>query len=318
MKLRRGFTLIELLVVIAIIAILIALLLPAVQQAREAARRTQCKNNMKQIGLALHNYVDTSLMLPPGSVAIPQTSPVIQGMGWTWHASILPYVDQGPLFNAINVTGGMNQDPLATEGQAIPQKVKANIMSVFWCPSQQDVRNGSQKGGFQPSNYNGSMGIRIANGSDDCVCTGVATYVEMNTKPWGCMNGNGAFHVNSHVAFRDVTDGLSNSVFVAEVPDSGGDAIAGFGAGCDRRAVFATGASRDPVTEMSEYLIAAEGNDPINGGAEEATGSWHTGGAHFLLGDGSVRFLSENMDMKTYQAVMTRTQETGEVIVGEF
>ena len=104
MKARRGFTLIELLVVIAIIAILIALLLPAVQQAREAARRTQCKNNMKQIGLGLHNYVDAFQLLPSGSIAIPQGSPIM-GMGWTWHASILPYLDQAPLYNTINVPG---------------------------------------------------------------------------------------------------------------------------------------------------------------------------------------------------------------------
>jgi len=315
MKLRRGFTLIELLVVIAIIAILIALLLPAVQQAREAARRTQCKNNLKQIGLAIHNYVDAFQLLPAGSIAIPTGTPVIRGMGWTWHASILPYLDQAPLYNAINVPGGLNMDPGSTQNQTIPLLVRANTMSVFWCPSQLDVRNGSQKNGYQPSNYNGNMGTRIARDSDDCVCTGVATYADMNTNIWGCMNGNGVFYVNSRVGFRDATDGLSNTVFVAEVPDSGGDAINNFNAGCDRRCVFATGASNDPVTEMSEYLIAAEGNDPINGGAEEATGSWHVGGAHFLLGDGSVRFMSENMDMKTYQGTMTRS---GGETLGEF
>jgi hypothetical protein len=272
---------------------------------------------MKQIGLGLHNYVDAFQLLPAGSIAIPQGSPIM-GMGWTWHASILPYLDQAPLFNTINVAGGLNMDPGSKQGDAIPQKVKAVTLSMFWCPSQQDVRNGSQKAGFQPSNYNGNMGIRIGNGNDDCICTGIATYADMNTKAWGCMNGGGVFHVNSAVGFRDVVDGMSNTVFVAEVPDSGGDPIGQFGGGCDRRCVFSTGASNDPVTEMSEYLIAAEGNDPINGGAEEATGSWHVGGAHFLLGDGSVRFLSENMDMKTYQAIMTRRQEPNEVIPGEF
>ena len=317
MKIRRGFTLIELLVVIAIIAILIALLLPAVQQAREAARRTQCKNNMKQLGLAIHNYVDVFQMLPPGSIAIPTGTPVIRGLGWTWHASLLPYVDQGPLYNAVNVTGGMNQDPLQTQSQTIPLLVQKNTMSVFWCPTQPDVRTNSQKNNYQTCNYNGNMGTRIGNGNDDCICTGVATYNDMNTQLWGCMNGNGVFYINSAIRFRDVSDGLSNTVFVAEVPDSGGDlGPGGFpNAGADRRVVFATGASNDPVTEMSEYLIAAEGNDPINGGAEEATGSFHVGGAHFNMGDGSVRFMSENMDMKTYQGTMTRA---GGETLGEF
>src|SRR6187401_199882 len=104
-KKRSAFTLIELLVVIAIIAILIALLLPAVQQAREAARRTQCKNNLKQIGLALHNYVDVHGLLPPGSTVLLQNGDMMTGTlfghGWTWHASILPQLDQSTLFNAI-------------------------------------------------------------------------------------------------------------------------------------------------------------------------------------------------------------------------
>ena len=95
----RGFTLIELLVVIAIIAILIALLLPAVQQAREAARRTQCKNNLKQIGLALHNYHDTSNSLPSGSIVLLNAAgTTYYGHGWTWHASILPYMDQANMY----------------------------------------------------------------------------------------------------------------------------------------------------------------------------------------------------------------------------
>src|SRR5687768_201165 len=96
---RRAFTLIELLVVIAIIGILVALLLPAVQQAREAARRTQCKNNLKQLGLALHNYHDQHKLLPPGYVSDYTTAGTDTGPGWGWAAMILPQIDQGPLFN---------------------------------------------------------------------------------------------------------------------------------------------------------------------------------------------------------------------------
>ena len=115
----RGFTLVELLVVIAIIAVLIALLLPAVQQAREAARRTQCKNNLKQIGLALHNYHDNYNALPPGWIGVTNGGPDIYGLnGWGWASRILPQIDQSPLYNQLNflvkieaVRPGRNEEP---------------------------------------------------------------------------------------------------------------------------------------------------------------------------------------------------------------
>jgi hypothetical protein len=103
-----------------------------------------------------------------------------------------------------------------------------------------------------------------------------------------------------------VTDGVSNTIFVSEVIDSGGDANLLGGTGSDRKYCFSGGADSNPPTEMSEYLIAAEGNDPINRGVEEAAGSHHAGGAHFCIGDGKVRFISENIHMPTYQALSTR------------
>ena len=304
---RGGFTLVELLVVIAIIGILVGLLLPAVQAAREAARRMQCSNNMKQIGLALHNYNSTYSMLPAGSNGLPNAAGTnFSGHGWTWHASILPYLELGTLYNAVQAPDGMGNE-LGSQNSGKPfDVVRPTIVPVFWCPSQPDVRGGAQKNSYQPSNYNGNMGTRIGNGNDNCICTGIATLTDMRSKPWGCMNGNGIFYVQSRTRFGDVTDGLSNTIFVSEVPDSGGNAMGGFGAGCDRRVIFSNGADDNPPEEMTEYLIAAEGNDPINGGAEEAAGSWHTGGAHFVMGDGSVQFLSENMDMKIYQGISTR------------
>jgi prepilin-type N-terminal cleavage/methylation domain-containing protein len=313
---RRGFTLIELLVVIAIIAILIALLLPAVQQAREAARRTQCRNNLKQIGLALHNYHDAFNSMPPGSIAQPNATRTQDfGHGWVWHASILPYIDLAPLYNSIQGADGMGNE-LGDQSTGKTQVFRRMTLSGFWCPSQPDVRLASQKNGYQTCNYNGNMGTRIGNGNDDCYNgTSLTTPTHIRTDAWGCMNGDGIFFVNSYIQFRDVTDGLSNTIFVSEVPDSGGDAIGIFSAGCDRRAIFSGGADSNPPTEMSEYLIAAESNDPINGGAEEAAGSFHVGGAHFLMGDGAVRFLSENMHMATYQGLSTR--RAGEVL-GEF
>ena len=305
-KPHSGFTLVELLVVIAIIGILVGLLLPAVQAAREAARRMQCSNNLKQIGLALHNYESSHGALPAGCNGLVNAAGNnFNGHGWTWHASILPYVELTNLYEAVQGPDGMGNE-LGSTTSGKPLIVRATVLPLFWCPSQPDVTNGMQKGGYQPSNYNGNMGTRIGNGNDDCICTGVSNLNDMMTNPWGCMNGNGIFYVRSRTRFADVQDGLSNTIFVSEVPDSGGDVVGQFSAGCDRKAIFSGGADSNPPMEMSEFLIAAEGNDPINGGAEEASGSFHPAGANFLLGDGSVRFLSENMNMPTYQAISTR------------
>lgn len=305
-KSLRGFTLVELLVVIAIIGILVGLLLPAVQAAREAARRMQCSNNLKQIGLALHNYESSFKAMPAGCNGIPNAAGTnFNGHGWTWHASILPQLEQNNLFNAVQGPDGMGNE-LGGTTSGKPLVVRATIVPLFWCPSQPNVTAASQKGGFQPANYNGNMGTRIGNGNDDCICTGVSNLQQMMSDPWGCMNGDGIFYVRSRTRFADVIDGLANTIFVSEVGDSGGDAIGHFSAGSDRKAMFSGGADSNPPTEMSEFLIAAETNDPINGGAEEAAGSWHPGGAMFLMGDGSVQFLSENIDMRIYRGLSTR------------
>lgn len=309
MKTRKAFTLIELLVVIAIIAILIALLLPAVQQAREAARRSQCKNNLKQIGLALHNYHEAFTILPPGSIVLLNgAGDTYNGHGWTWHASILPYLDQGPLYDQIQGpdSSGMGSESGGTTG-AKQQLAGQTVLSVFWCPSQPDVTTGAQKGGYSPSNYNGNMGTLIGSAGDNCYSGGITTAAQMAAKG-GCMGADGVFFISSGVGFRDITDGLSNTIMVSEVIDSGGDSDMLGGGGSDRKHCFSGGADSNPPTEMTEYLIAAESNDPINSYGEEAAGSYHVGGAHFLMGDGRVKFLSENIDMTTYRAVSTRAK----------
>jgi len=307
MKNRRAFTLIELLVVIAIIAILIALLLPAVQQAREAARRNSCKNNLKQIGLALHNYHSSYKCLPSGSI-VYFNGTKYYGHGWTWHATILPYLDQANMYNQIQgpTSSGLGAESGGTTS-AKQRLAGQTVLSVFWCPSQPDVTTGVQKGGYSPSNYNGNMGTLIGYSGDNCYGGSVSDPAGM-TAPGGCMNADGIFYISSSVAFRDVTDGLSNTIFVSEVIDSGGDSDRLGGGGSDRKHCFSGGADSNPPTEMSEYLIAAENNDPINGYAEEAAGSYHTGGAQFVFGDGRVRFLSENMDMTLYRAISTRAK----------
>jgi len=301
---NQGFTLIELLVVIAIIAVLVALLLPAVQQAREAARRSQCKNNLKQIGLALHNYHDSHSVMPSGSILLLNgDKTAYNGHGWTWHASILPYIEQATLYQAIQGASGMGHESGGVNDAKQGLAGKTNI-KTFQCPTHPDVRLGPQKNGYATSTYNGSMGTLIGDGAgDDCDHDPAVMSVSA-----GCMKADGIFFPSSSVGFRDVIDGLSNTVFVAEVIDSGGDESLPGGGGSDRKYCFSNGADDNPPNEMTEYLIAAESNDPINGGAEEATGSYHTGGAHFVFGDGAVRFLSENIDMKTYQYLFTRAK----------
>lgn len=313
---RKAFTLIELLVVIAIIAILVALLLPAVQQAREAARRSSCKNNLKQIGLGLHNYHDSFNCLPPGSIVlINSAGTTIGGHGWTWHASLLPYIEQGPLYDAIQ---GPDSNGMGSEGggstSAKQELAGQSKITTFACPSHPDASQGPAKGGYATSTYNGNMGTLIGPSGDNCYGGSITTIAQLR-EARQCLNGDGIFYISSSTRFRDVTDGLTNTIFVSEVIDSGGDSNKLGGAGSDRRHSFSPGADGNPPTEMSEYLIAAEGNDPINSYGEEAAGSYHRGGAQFVLGDGSVRFLSENLSMQTYQALSTRS---GRETVGEF
>jgi len=154
MKNRRGFTLIELLVVIAIIAILIALLLPAVQQAREAARRSTCKNNMKQIGLALHNYHDTHRTFPPSYVDNHPGGAVFQNNDLAWSMFLLPFLDQAPLYNNISGSGAMDLDwttiPAMTTGATAYAKV---VLPAFICPSDPTEGVNTKIGSYGKSNY---------------------------------------------------------------------------------------------------------------------------------------------------------------------
>ncbi len=186
----RGFTLIELLVVIAIIAVLIALLLPAVQQAREAARRAQCKNNLKQIGLALHNYESSHSSLPPGRVGFPMTFSSL--------AAIQPYMDGGALYNLID----FNKAPTYAEPPVAPysQNVIAamTIVPTFLCPSDFGVVQGNS---YAPTNY--------------VACTGSGA----NTAARYIRRGDGVMmdvKLGGLTRFRDITDGMSSTVAFSE------------------------------------------------------------------------------------------------------
>jgi len=299
---RRGFTLIELLVVIAIIAILVALLLPAVQQAREAARRSSCKNNLKQIGLALHNYHDTHRVFPPGWIvpneAISPGFPGGRSRGLGWQVFLLPFVEQGSLYDAI----APNNQPITDVGTG-PDGGGA-IIATYRCPSsvisdvvtQNDNTNDIMKG-FASSNYLGCYGTVVVGGQG----ISHATY-QPDPIP-------GAFGRDSKRKMRDFTDGLSNTILVGEAdgpnPSSGANReyAIWIGVGSNISNVCRT-------TSSSRYL-----NQPQNTTNQrqytyqDSFGSQHKGGAQFVMGDGAVRFISENINavndsganMGTYQ-----------------
>jgi prepilin-type N-terminal cleavage/methylation domain-containing protein len=309
---RPAFTLVELLVVIAIIGILVALLLPAVQSAREAARRMQCSNNLKQIGLALHNYHDTYKSFPPGNL-VRITPNQLFGDGWTWHARILPAMEQSGLYDRIrNVTG----TDIGTSTSA-PQLLagRDTKLGFFQCPSHPNpaVSNPS-KGGYQLSTYNGVSGTTTFNDDQMDQITDIG------------YNGNGMFYLNSAVRIADVVDGTSNTLIVAEVHDDlKGAPNQNRMRGSDRKYNFSSAGDGNPPTDSSEYMVGTENDDPINANTRDANGyfnndgeyagSYHPGGAQFLLTDGSARYISETINMTIYRALSTRA---GGEAVGDY
>jgi prepilin-type N-terminal cleavage/methylation domain-containing protein/prepilin-type processing-associated H-X9-DG protein len=211
---RRGFTLIELLVVIAIIAVLIALLLPAVQAAREAARRAQCTNNLKQIGLAMHNYLTANNVFPPGTSASYNSinsanggSPCISWNGWSAQALMLPYLEQTPIYNAANFMFDPVNDPQALNSTAFFTKINA-----FLCPSDGNAGT-SGSGGSSPciNSYYASMGTTnyAANGTPG---TAPVPLQQCN----GGTGSTGVFYYATSYGIQNITDGTSNTVAFSE------------------------------------------------------------------------------------------------------
>ncbi|QDT24620.1 DUF1559 domain-containing protein [Gimesia chilikensis] len=297
---RHGFTLIELLVVIAIIAILIALLLPAVQQAREAARRSQCKNNLKQIGIALHNYHDVHSVFPPGWVGVVSRQPNVGGeSGFSWGTMILPYIDQANLYNQFNFSLAMDVAP--------NRALLSQRLTVFQCPSDPkpdtfmaEDRNAAQVQ-MATANYAAVFGsVEL----DDCYT------VSPGTPPLSAQGqcvSNGIFYHNSKVRMRDITDGTSNTLMVGE-RTTYNDPVEG--------PWYGTWSGALPLTDDAPARVIGHAEHLPNGGDDpEDFGSFHVGGAHFILGDGHVRFLSENMNQEIFEALGTRA---GGEVIGEF
>jgi len=313
---RRGFTLIELLVVIAIIAILVALLLPAVQQAREAARRSQCKNNLKQLGLALHNYHDVHGVFPPGGVTTRSgdfvTNCIMGGVDADarapWTVLTLPFMDNSTLYSEFDMNSRFYYQATETEAAAFTGngKLQWTPNSRFQCPSDP---NGSL--GQPNCNYYGiSGGGSVSTGTvgayqSSCRCC------LSNSGPSRMLYYSGIFSNNSRVKIRDITDGTSNTFLLGETryhPLIRGGTTGG--------SSWASGMRTNSTAGLPAAFAATV--KQINGSTKNAGavsthdeytvmfGSYHTGGAHFTLTDGSAKFVSENIDINTYRSLGIR------------
>lgn len=314
-----GFTLIELLVVIAIIAILIALLLPAVQQAREAARRTQCRNKLKQLGLALHNYQDTHNAFPSGGIAITNgvtlpsgttidcpCSADIQDLannGVSWTVMILPFLEEAARYQQFspNVRTRSYQTWVLGDPRLGNETAWNQPNSNYQCPSDP----GSQAG----VNNISYLGVQGGGPTRSCIGTAVS-----NNN--GLFN-NGILYLNSKTQFRDIVDGTTNVFMIGEskyaITPSGSRNASVIG--------WATSTRLDnschPGVLAGAWLqinsLPGSGSSRQFWGTRDARdyssalfGSHHVGGCHFTMADGSVQFFSQNMDLTTYQQLAIR------------
>jgi prepilin-type N-terminal cleavage/methylation domain-containing protein len=283
---RSGFTLIELLVVIAIIAILIGLLMPAVQKVREAASLLSCKNNLKQIGLAMHHYHDTQRSFPVGYYDSTPWPQLDNGPGWGWGAFLLPYLEQDNLYKQIN----FNLDV----GDPANAKVRTVFLKSFFCPSDDLLTTITVTDG-------GSNSWTLAQGSY-VACNGNDGVDDFTTPPH-----TGPF-IRATTGFRiaDITDGLSNTLFV-------GDRTAklsyctwvGGPTGALNPFLQAPGNFGAEVTLL---MCHAGDTGPNTPGVYDAdsTSSPHRVGVPFVFGDGSVHFLSNGIDISVWMALATR------------
>lgn len=306
---RRGFTLIELLVVIAIIAILIALLLPAVQQAREAARKTQCRNNLHNIGLALHNYENTFGLFPPSMTSptssgpwnYPGSDPSVPHLH-SWASLILPNIDQGNLYNQINY----NVSALDPANRAMAAKV----IQIYRCPT------------FTGSDYSKDALYTTVNSTTTDALFAIRNYATVSATTFtkaGTGAWDGALYPNSATKIRDFLDGTSNTILIAETREQnssvwldGTTTVTSEGFDIANCAAPPFSCSSGIALNKVDYYLGSAYAFPNSIDSKWGPSSEHTGGAFHLLGDGSAKFISQNIDVTIYDALTTRLG--GEVI----
>ncbi len=280
---KHGFTLVELLVVIAIIGVLVGLLLPAVQAAREASRRTQCMNHLRQIGLALQQYESTFQRLPSGWISPDRSGEP----GWGWSVALLPFIEQNNILNQIDQNLPIEEDK--------HEAVRLHVIPIFLCPSDVGgtlfmIGEGSGHGhhlrSFSTGIDHGTPLFKISKSN----YSAVFGTREIEADPYV---SDGMFHGNSRVRFRDVSDGLSNTLMVGERSTRMGGTI--------WHGVI-------PEAAEAEARIVGTTDHPPNhpAGHFEDFGSYHVIGAHFVMGDGSTRIINNNIDESTYRALATK------------
>jgi prepilin-type N-terminal cleavage/methylation domain-containing protein len=326
MKQRNGFTLVELLVVIAIIGVLVALLLPAIQAAREAARRTQCLNQIRQLGIACHNYHDTNKRLPPASDAIPAPPAVSKkATGMSWLALLLPHLENQNLRNLVDQTAHWNA--------GVNQVARETVVPLFNCPTagadlsmylrgpgeiQETARTALR------THYVGIMGAKstciAADASTKFPETGYTMVIRNDgtgTNTSGGMADNGMIVFNSKIRLKDVSDGTSNTMMMGEYSWESGPGRAWIIGTLDHNTFGAGGANHGWIYASVNVMwpmhtaFREEPGQTWSGylGNDVSLGSMHQGGAHVGMGDGSARFLNEDMELSALKALATRAND---------
>jgi|GEM_PF-787450 len=348
----RGFTIVELLVVMAIIVTLVGLLALAVQQAREAARRTGCKNSLKQLGIALHNYHDVHGTFPPESIWALSSQNDWQPRNFTWIDMVLPMLDQTNLYNEIDFS-----QPIWNQKTSDGKRIVGFDYNLLRCPSDSGVDSSGAAHGIAITNYAGAEGyLRVTSSpfspfspSASQPVVGIGGSVPENTY-YGFVRQKAIFEFNELCRIRQITDGTSQTIMLGEVTSNGFEGGKAFGAGQGqpRQEDFVVRAAltspiygyqhsdpqppvwkkfpqpdgtvttpsqwfrEGPKTYKPTYIFTHGINTDWQGPS-----SFHQGGAHFLLVDGLVRFLNQSIDYEAvYNALNTR--DAGDIVPGNF